>query len=52
MRELEEARELWEETKEMDIEAMKDKGRKSMKTTGMTSDEGGDRPMMNNLRNA
>lgn len=49
--ELRDARDLWGETKLMDIEALKDKGRKAMKS-GDESEDGSNRPGMARLANA
>lgn len=54
MKELEEASSLYEDTKEMDLEAMKDKGRKTLKQTSAGSDggESSNRPAASNLKKA
>jgi len=54
MKELKAASELFEETKEMDLEAMKDKGRKTLKQTsaGSEADDTSQRPMAAHLKKA
>lgn len=54
MKELESAGNLYDEVKEMDLEAMKDKGRKTLKQTsaGSEAGESSNRPMASNLKKA
>ena len=54
MKELDEASILYEQTKEMDLEAMKDKGRKTLKQTsdGSENGESSNRPQAANLKKA
>ena len=54
MKELEEASSLYDDTKAMDLEAMKDKGRKSLRQTSANSDggESSNRPAVTNLKKA
>lgn len=54
MKELDDASQLYEFTKEMDLEAMKDKGRKALKQTAGSDrvDSSSNRPMQSNLQKA